>query len=99
MATSWRSRPRGSGRRGHAALALAGGAPRCGRRGLHERLQELAGVRAGRARDLLGRAGGDDLTAVLAAFGAHVDDPVGRLDDVEVVLDDDDRVALVDEAV
>ena len=37
--------------------------------------------------------------ALLAALGAHVDDPVGGLDDVEVVLDDDDRVALVDEAV
>jgi hypothetical protein len=33
----------------------------------------------------------------VAALGAEVDDPVGRLDDVEVVLDDDDRVAGVDE--
>ena len=33
-----------------------------------------------------------------AALGAHVDDPVGGLDDVEVVLDDDDGVALVDQA-
>ena len=28
-----------------------------------------------------------------AAFGAHVDDPVGGLDDVQVVLDDGDGVA------
>ena len=34
-----------------------------------------------------------------SALGPEVDDPVGRLDDVEVVLDDDDGVALVDEAV
>src|SRR5690606_26118537 len=34
-----------------------------------------------------------------SALGAQVDDPVGRLDHVEVVLDDDDRVALLDEAV
>ena len=34
-----------------------------------------------------------------AALGPEVDDPVGGLDDVEVVLDDDDRVAGVDEPV
>ena len=34
-----------------------------------------------------------------APFGAEVDDPVGGLDHVEVVLDDDDRVALRGEAV
>ena len=34
-----------------------------------------------------------------AGLGAQVDDPVGRLDHVEVVLDDDDRVAQVDQAV
>ena len=36
---------------------------------------------------------------MLSAFGTHVDDVVGKLDDVEVVLDDDDGVALVDESV
>src|ERR671930_319330 len=35
--------------------------------------------------------------ALLAAFGPHVDDPVGGLDDVEIVLDHDDGVALVDQ--
>ena len=30
-----------------------------------------------------------------AALGTEVDDPVGRLDDVEVVLDHHDRVAVV----
>ena len=35
----------------------------------------------------------------LPPSGPEVDDPVGRLDHVEVVLDDDDRVARVDEAV
>ena len=47
--------------------------------------------------DLLGRALGDDQAAAGAALGAHVDDPVGGLDDVEVVLDDDDGVARVDQ--
>ena len=48
--------------------------------------------------DLLGRAGGDDAPAAVAAFGAEVDDPVGGLDDVQVVLDDDDRVARISQA-
>src|ERR1041385_5141815 len=62
------------------------------------RLEELAGGGALDLRDLLGGALGDDLAAGVAAFGAEVDDPVGALDDVEVVLDDDDGVAGVDEA-
>ena len=61
--------------------------------------EELAGVGAGRRGDLLGRAGGDHLAALLAALGAEVDDPVGGLDHVEVVLDHDHRVAGVDQAV
>ena len=47
--------------------------------------------------DVLGRARRHHLTAAGAAFGTEVDDPVGRLDDIEVVLDDDHRVALLDE--
>ncbi len=34
------------------------------------------------------------VAAAVAAFGAEVDDPVGGLDDFEIVLDDDDAVAL-----
>ena len=49
------------------------------------------------AGDLLRRAGGDHLAALVPALGAEVDDPVGALDHVEVVLDDDHRVALVDQ--
>ena len=41
----------------------------------------------------------DELARRLAAFGADVDDPVGGLDHVEVVLDDQHRVAGVDEVV
>ena len=48
--------------------------------------------------DLLRRALGDDVAAAVAALGAEVDDVVGVEHDVEVVLDDDDRVAAVDEA-
>lgn len=37
---------------------------------------------------------GDYLSATLAATRAEVEDPVGALDDVEMVFDDDDRVAI-----
>jgi pSer/pThr/pTyr-binding forkhead associated (FHA) protein len=42
---------------------------------------------------------GDDLAAAVAAFGAEVDDPVGGLDDFEIVLDHHHRVAVVDQLV
>jgi len=47
---------------------------------------------------LFGRALRDDAAAAFAAFRAEVDDPVGLLDDVEIVLDDQDGVAERDEA-
>src|SRR6266702_5981419 len=59
--------------------------------------QVVAGVGAGVGGDFFGGAGGYDLAAGAAAFGAHVDDPVGGLDDVEVVLDDEQGAAALDE--
>ena len=56
-----------------------------------------AGVLA--LRDFLGGAGGDDLSAVLAGFGADVDDVVGGFDNFHVVFDDDKGVSGFDEAV
>ena len=46
-------------------------------------------------RHKLGRALGHDLPAALAAFGTEIDDVVGAFDDVELVLDNDERVARV----
>src|SRR4030088_569984 len=46
---------------------------------------------------LFGSARGDDLAAPAAARGTHVDDPVGGFDDVEIVLDDEERAAAFDE--
>ena len=48
--------------------------------------------------DLFGCADREDLSAPASALRPHVDDPVSLTDDVEVVLNDDDGVATVDEA-
>src|SRR5437016_2055796 len=78
--------------RGRAASALAVE--------LREELrEELAGVRAWGLSDGFRRAFGDDLTTLIAALGAEVDDPVGRLDEVEMVLDDEHGGARVHEPV
>src|SRR5882724_6787318 len=57
----------------------------------------LAGVGFFCAGDEFGGALGDDAAAAFAAFGAEVDDPIGLLDDVKVVLDDEHGVAEIDE--
>ena len=37
----------------------------------------------------------DDFTAAVATLRPQIDDPISRLDDIEIVLDHDDGVALV----
>jgi hypothetical protein len=48
--------------------------------------------------DIFGRACGEDLTAAMAAFGSHVDDPIGGFDDIKLMFDDDDGISFIDEA-
>jgi hypothetical protein len=48
--------------------------------------------------DVLGRALRDELATAFASLRAKVDDPVGTLDDVEVVLDNEQGMAGIDEA-
>src|SRR5882724_3876583 len=52
-----------------------------------------AGVRLGVARHLLGSSGSDDLAALVAAFGAEIDQPVSGFDDIKIVFDDQERSA------
>ena len=61
--------------------------------------QRLSGVRLLHTGDLFGSALGDKRAAVFSAFRAEIDDPVGVTDYVEIVLDDDDRVAEICETV
>src|SRR5450830_1585893 len=58
-------------------------------------LEELPCQGIGVEGDLLGCAGRDDAPTLVTPLGTQVDDPVGILDDLQVVLDDNDRVALV----
>ena len=48
---------------------------------------------------IFGRAFGDDFSALYAAFGAEVDDPVRGLNDVEIMFADHDAVALFHQTV
>ena len=49
--------------------------------------------------DVFRGAGGDDVAAGVATFGAEIDDPVGRFDHFEIVLDDQHRVTGLDQRV
>ena len=51
------------------------------------------------ANDLLRGSLGHDETAGIAGFRAEVDDPVGGLDDVQVMFHSDHGIAEIDEAV
>src|SRR5712671_33288 len=43
------------------------------------------------ARDLLRSTGGNYLATHVAALGSHVDQPVGGFDDIEIMLDNQQR--------
>ena len=61
------------------------------------RAQVLTGVRHLDLRDLFGRPGSDHHPAAFPAFRAEIDDVVRRLDHVEIVLDDEQRVARLEQ--
>ena len=92
----------------HRGLLDAASRFGCGRRTLpgscrgmavEQVVQCFARVRVLAPSNLLGRSGDDDPATLAAAFRAEVDDPIGRLDHVQVVLDDQHGVARVDEIV
>src|SRR6185369_6898166 len=60
--------------------------------------QKPACVRALVPRDLLERTFGHDLTARVARLRAQIDNPIRLGDQIEVMLDDDHRMAGVDQA-
>ena len=48
---------------------------------------------------LLGGAAGDDVSSTPPSLGSHVNNVVGTLDDIKIVLDHDDGVAFLDETI
>jgi len=62
---------------------------------LAERLTGMAFCAVG---DVFGRALGHNGSTFVTGIGAKIDYPVGAFDDVQVMLDHDERVAFVDEA-
>ncbi len=66
-----------------------------GARPLQGCLQVASGVRGLVRGDLFGRADRNDAAPAVSALRPEIDDPIGGLDDVEIVLDHDHRIALV----
>ena len=62
-------------------------------------LEEAAGVGFGALGYLLGGAADYQMASVLAAFGAQVNDVIGALDNVHVVLDYDYGVAATNQSI
>ena len=60
-------------------------------------LKVTAGIAALVGHDGFGRAGTNQLAAAIATFRADINDPVGGLDDIKVMFDHDNRVALIDQ--
>ena len=61
-------------------------------------LQIRAGIRAGNVGYFRRAAAGDDLPASNAALWPHVDHPIGGGYKFDMMLDDDHRIALVNQA-
>ena len=59
--------------------------------------QELSGVGRCAGSHFFRRSSYDKATSFVSSFRSEVDDIVGTLDDIHVVLDDDNRVSPVDE--
>ena len=63
--------------------------------GLDVLLQELPGVRSRCAANIFWRALRHDLAAAVATLGTEIDDPIGHFYNIEVVFDDQYRVAVI----
>src|SRR5258708_739479 len=67
----------------------------CGVCGIFFQVSPSVGI--GRSRNLLGSSLGYNLAAAIAALGSHVDHPICAPYDIEVVLDDQDTAAVLDQ--
>ena len=84
-------------KRGFILCALSFATPR---RSLYDMMgQVIAGVRRFGHSDLFRCSAGNHISTRVAAVRAEVDDMIRGLDDLQIVLDYDDRIALVDQCV
>src|SRR5262249_25295910 len=60
--------------------------------------EETPGMASLAGGDFFGRALRDELTAAFAGFRSEVEDPVGALDHLDIVLDDQDGMTGIDQA-
>jgi hypothetical protein len=56
----------------------------------------MSSVRVFQRGDHFGWTGSDEVSAAPAAFRTKIDDPIGSLDDFEIVFDHDDGTARID---
>lgn len=61
------------------------------------RSEILSGQAAGIAGDVLRCSDGDYFSALVTTFRSQIDDPIGGLDHIQIVFDDNDRVAAIDQ--
>ena len=54
------------------------------------------GVRLFDLRDLFRASSRDHLASAIAGLWSKIDDPIGKLDDIEIMLDEHQRVASID---
>ena len=59
----------------------------------------MARIAVRHAGDGFGRAFSDDASTLITAPGAEIDDPISGLDDLQIVLNDDNRVSGSDQGV
>src|SRR4029077_7140221 len=60
--------------------------------------QKLSGMRVLGLRDLFRRSGGDDFAAHITSFWAEIDDPIGALNHLQIVLDHYERMPAIHKA-
>src|SRR5678816_1916671 len=61
--------------------------------------EKLAGIGLFHFSNVLGRSTGDNQPAAQSAVGAKIDDPVSRLDDIQIVLDNEHRITPLHQSV
>ncbi len=60
--------------------------------------KKFSGMRILGLRNLFGRSGGDDFTTRITSFRAEIDDPIGALNHLQIVLDHHERMPAIHKA-